>query len=88
MGMSGQLHTPATLHPEKEPLVPFALGGWVGHRAGPDAVVRSKIPSPYRDSNLPIIQPVAQHYTTELSQVIVIMIMIVFQNWQHPYSVQ
>jgi hypothetical protein len=26
------------------------IGGWVGPRAGEDAVVRRKIPSPYRDS--------------------------------------
>jgi hypothetical protein len=32
------------------------MGGWVGPTAGLDAVVRRKIPSPYRDSNLPIIQ--------------------------------
>jgi hypothetical protein len=27
------------------------IGGWVGSRAGPDAVVNRKIPSNYRDSN-------------------------------------
>jgi hypothetical protein len=27
------------------------VGGWVGPRAGLDAVVKRKIPSPYRDSN-------------------------------------
>jgi hypothetical protein len=27
------------------------IGGWVGLRAGLDAVVRSKLPSPYRDMN-------------------------------------
>jgi hypothetical protein len=37
MEMSGQLHAPATLTPEKEPLVP---------RAGLDAVVREKFPAP------------------------------------------
>jgi hypothetical protein len=39
----------------------------VGPRAGLDAVVKRKILSPYRDSNPPIIQPVAQFYITELS---------------------
>jgi hypothetical protein len=43
------------------------MGDWVGHRAGLEAVMRRKIPSSYRDSNPPIIQPVAQRYTTELS---------------------
>jgi hypothetical protein len=32
-------------------------------RACLDAVVRRKIPSPYRDSNPPSIQPVDQRYT-------------------------
>jgi hypothetical protein len=38
-------------------------GGWVGPRAVLDAVVKRKIPSPRRESNLrtPIVQPVAQH---------------------------
>jgi hypothetical protein len=40
-------------------------GGWVGPRAVLDAVVKRKIPSPRRESNLrtPIVQPVAQRYT-------------------------
>jgi hypothetical protein len=40
------------------------IGGWVGPRAGLDAVKR-KIPSPRREWNprIPIIQPVAQRYT-------------------------
>jgi hypothetical protein len=46
------------------------IRGWVGPRAGLDAVVKRKIPSHYRDSNLPIIQPVAQRYTTELSRLL------------------
>jgi hypothetical protein len=37
------------------------IGGWVGPRAGPDAVVKRKIPSPRRESNPrnPIVQPAA-----------------------------
>jgi hypothetical protein len=37
----------------------------VGPRAGLDAVVKRKIPSPRRESNprTPIVQPVAQRYT-------------------------
>jgi hypothetical protein len=38
----------------------------VGPRSGLNTVVKRKIPSPCRDSNPPIIQPVAQRYTTEL----------------------
>jgi hypothetical protein len=36
--------------PEKETLVPM-MRGWVGPRAGLDAVVRRKISSSYRDSS-------------------------------------
>jgi hypothetical protein len=45
------------------------MGGWVGSRADLDAVVTRKIPSPRRESNprAPIVQPVAQRYTTEIS---------------------
>jgi hypothetical protein len=38
----------------------------MGPRAGLDVVVKAKIPSPCWDSNLPIIQPVAQRYTNEI----------------------
>jgi len=39
----------------------------MGPRAVLDAVVKRKIPSPHRESNLrtPIVQPVAQRYTGE-----------------------
>jgi hypothetical protein len=40
-------------------------------------VVKRKIPSPSHDSNPPVIQPVAQSWTTELSQLVIIMIMII-----------
>jgi hypothetical protein len=46
------------------------IGGWVGPRAGLDVVVKRKTPSTCWDSNPPIIQPVAQRYTTELSQLL------------------
>jgi hypothetical protein len=42
----------------------------VGPRAGLDAVVKRKIPSSRRDWNPPIIQPVAERYTTELSRLL------------------
>jgi hypothetical protein len=35
----------------------------VGPRAVLDEVVKRKIPSPRRESNSPVIQPVAQRYT-------------------------
>jgi hypothetical protein len=46
------------------------IGGWLGPRASLDAVVKRKIPSPHQDLNPHIIQPVAQCYTTELSQLL------------------
>jgi hypothetical protein len=45
----------------------------MGPRAGLDAVVKRKIPSHCQDSNTPIIQPVAQRYTTELSRLVVVV---------------
>jgi hypothetical protein len=44
----------------------------VGPRVVLDAVVKRKIPSPRWESNprTPIVQPVAQRYTTELSRLI------------------
>jgi hypothetical protein len=61
MEVSGQPHTPATLLPGKEPLVPIGEeAGWAP-RAVLDAVVKRKISIPRRESNLrtPIVQPVA-----------------------------
>jgi hypothetical protein len=44
----------------------------MGPRAGLDMVLKRKIPSPCQDLNLQIIQHVAQHYTTELSQLLLV----------------
>jgi hypothetical protein len=60
---------PAALPHGKSPCTMWR-GGWLSARAGLDAVVRRKIPSPYRDSNPCIIRPVAQRYTTELSRLL------------------
>jgi hypothetical protein len=49
MEVSGQLHAPAALPPEKDPPGTHWIGGWVGPRAGLDMV--SKRPSPCRESN-------------------------------------
>jgi hypothetical protein len=54
-------------------------------RAGLDAVVK-KIPSPCLDSNLPIIQPIAQHYTTELSGSYLVD-RVKVETW-HPHDAQ
>jgi hypothetical protein len=65
MEVSGQLHTPAALPPGKEPLVTHWIGGWVDLRTILDAVVKTEIPSPHRESNrrTRIVQSVAQRYT-------------------------
>jgi hypothetical protein len=59
MEMSGQLHTPAALSPGKEPL----LGG-TQRRSGPGGEEKNSQLQPGLET--PIIQPVAQRYTTEL----------------------
>jgi hypothetical protein len=46
------------------------IAGWLGPRTGLDSVVKRKIPSLYRDSNLMIIQSVTQRYTTEISRLL------------------
>jgi hypothetical protein len=43
------------------------MGGWVGLRASLDMVVKRKNPGPLLGLEHPIIQPIAQHYSTELS---------------------
>jgi hypothetical protein len=42
----------------------------VGSRTGLNAVVRRRIPSPYRDLEPLIIQSIAQRYMIELSQLL------------------
>jgi hypothetical protein len=63
--VSGQRHAPAALPPGKETPGTHWIGGWVGHRAVLDAMVKRKIPSSRRESNpkTPIFQPV---YSGEL----------------------
>jgi hypothetical protein len=43
MEMTGQLYALAAYPPGKEPLVPISVGGWVGPKAGVDAVMNRKI---------------------------------------------
>jgi len=58
MEVSGQLHAPVSLTPTERAPGAHWIGGWVGPRAGLDAVVKRNVPSPCWDSNPPIIQPV------------------------------
>jgi hypothetical protein len=45
----------------------------MGPRAVLDVVVKRKIPSPHQESNTRtlIVQPISQHYTTELSWLLI-----------------
>jgi hypothetical protein len=47
------------------------MGGWVDLRAGLNAVVKRKIPSPCRD----FIQPLAQRQTAELSRLLAFIVL-------------
>jgi hypothetical protein len=65
MEVSGQLHAPAALPPTEIAPGTQWIGGWVGPKAVPDAVMKRKIPCSRLESNprIPIVQPVAQRYT-------------------------
>jgi hypothetical protein len=63
--MSGQLHAPVALPPEKEPPVPIGLGaGWTLEPVW--TMWRREISIPYRDTDFDpsVVQPVASHYTS------------------------
>jgi len=48
MEANGQIHIPTALPPGKEPPSTHRIGGWVGPRAGLDAVEKIKFPIPRR----------------------------------------
>jgi hypothetical protein len=60
MEVSGKLHALRERAPGTH-----RIGGWMGPKAGLDAVAKRKIPTPCRESNprTPIVQPAAQRYT-------------------------
>jgi hypothetical protein len=65
MVVSGQFHAPDALRPRKEPLVPTGYEAWWV----PEPVWTrwwGKNSYPLSGLETSIIQPVAQHYTTEL----------------------
>jgi hypothetical protein len=77
MEVSGQLHASAALSPVKETLVPMdrRLGGpqnQAGHCG------EEKNSQPLAGLKLPIIQPVAQCYNTELSQLLCLIYQTAF----------
>jgi hypothetical protein len=66
MEVSGQLHELTALPPKERATGTHWIGDWVGCRAGLDTVVKSS--QPLTGLEPPIIQPVAQWYTTELTR--------------------
>jgi hypothetical protein len=74
MEVSGQLHAPTALPQGKEPLVSMdrRLGG-PQSRSGRGGEQKNSQPLPGLES--PIIQPVAQRYTAELSRLIVVIVL-------------
>jgi hypothetical protein len=67
MNVSGQLHAPAALPSGKEPLVPIVQEtGWAQSRSQLGS--EEKNSHPLLGLEPPIIQPVAQRYTTKLSR--------------------
>jgi hypothetical protein len=74
MEVSGQLHTPAALPPGKEPLVPTEQEAeWAPEMVWTRGEEQENS-EPLPGLEPPIIQPVAQRYTTE--QVVVLYILI------------
>jgi hypothetical protein len=51
MKVSGQLHVLASLSPRERAPYTHYIVGWVATRAVLEAVVKRKIPNPYRESN-------------------------------------
>jgi len=69
MEMSGQLHAPAGLSPERTTDTHW-IGGWVGSGAGLEAVAKKhSFTAPARNWT-PIVQPVAFIVLTELTQLL------------------
>jgi hypothetical protein len=69
MEVSSQLHTPATLPPGKKPLVPKQFNRRLGEPQNQSTYSCEEINSqPLLGLKCLIIQPIAQHYTIELSQ--------------------
>jgi hypothetical protein len=66
--VSGQLHAPSALPSGERAPVTHWIGAYAGSRAGLDAVVRRKTPSPYQDTNPRSPITVDQRYNTELSR--------------------
>jgi len=65
MEVGGQLHATAALPPEKESHGTGRLRGWVGLRAGLDAVAKRKIPRSCWESNT---GPLARSLVTILTE--------------------
>jgi hypothetical protein len=66
---------PGRCIPREGARVTHWIGDWMGPRDGVDTVVKRRIPSPRRESNLdhPIVQPVVSRYTNWAIPVLVIV---------------
>jgi hypothetical protein len=71
MKVSGQLHAPIALSLRKGAPGTHWIRDCPEPKAGLDTVVKRKIPTPCQDLKPPIIQPVDQRYTTELSRLLI-----------------
>jgi hypothetical protein len=61
MEVGGQLHAPAALPPGVRTPGTHYTGGWMGSRAGLDAVAKRKVPIPAPAGKwTPVVQPIAQ----------------------------
>jgi hypothetical protein len=64
--------TPLPLYPREIDRDTHWIGGRIGPLADLDAVLKRKNSQPLSGLELPIIQPIAQHYTTEFYWILII----------------
>jgi hypothetical protein len=87
MEVSGQLHSPTALPQEKSPLYPLdrRLAG-PNSRSGHGGKEKNSQPLPELEP--PIIQPVVQPYTTELSRLSIHYEMDAWSPWSPDFNLQ
>jgi hypothetical protein len=68
MEVSGQLHAPAALSPGKESLVPIIWEARWGSEKKNSQLLQGLKP--------PIMQPIAQHYATEIYQLLLLLLLL------------
>jgi hypothetical protein len=70
MKVSSQFDDQAGFPPRERTLGTHWIGGWVGPRTGQDAVMKKRYSQALPVLEPPIIHPVAQPYTIELSRLL------------------